>query len=102
MPNPWSKIHVANLVLWFEIHEAIERETAGFIALFLYRNKFLRSGHFSQSDRNCSQGRTSTEGILQDSIEKLETSFNERWKPRQDLPYCQNVRPSIRQVQYPA
>jgi hypothetical protein len=40
--------------------------------------------------------------ILQDSIEKLETSFNERWKPRQDLPYCQNVRPSIRQVQYPA
>ncbi len=40
--------------------------------------------------------------ILQDSIEKFETSFNERWKPRQDLPYCQNVRPSIRQVQYPA
>jgi hypothetical protein len=61
MPNPWSKIRVADLVLWFEIHEAIEKEMAGFIALFLYRNKLLRSGHFSKSDRNCSKSRARTE-----------------------------------------
>ncbi len=101
MPKyPWSKIHFANLDCLFEIHQAIEREMAGFIALFLYCNKLLRSGHFSKSDRNCSQGRTSTEGFCK-IASQIETSSNVG-SLQQDLPYCKNVCPSIRQAQYPA